>query len=592
MKATQLTLFDRPATAEGERIRSAGDNGAGAEHGGSTRHQELTSDERGAVFTRPEVVAFMLDLAAYRADRDLAQLRVLEPAAGDGAFAVMLVDRLVHSYLSHGGLPTEAFTKLRSCLVAVEVFDYSAAILSARLAATAEGAGLPQAIARRLAQAWVVIGDFLLAEFADGFDLVVGNPPYVRQESIPAELLSAYRERFATLYNRADLYVLFFERGLGLLRKGGKLVFICSDRWMKCAYGKPLRGLVARDFILEVFVDMVGTKAFTSEVVAYPAITVISRNQQECSITLAAFQPSLAPADLEALAKGFAAGRPAKELGIRQLESVAVGSAPWLIDARDTLRVVQSLEQRFPVLEAAGCKVGIGVATGCDRVFIGDFDKLDVEPERKLKLVMANCIRSGRLVWGGQGLVNPFEPDGTLAAPRRYPRFAAFLERHEEALRRRNVAKRSGEGWYRTIDRIWHHLPATPKLLIPDIKGDPNVVIDRGEFYPHHNLYWVTSEEWGLEELQAMLRSTVAKLFVATYCVKMANGFLRFQAQYIRRIRLPRWSAVTLAQRQALRDAVARLDQVAIDEAAFTVYGLDGASIVEVESFRNATTSP
>jgi hypothetical protein len=97
------------------------------------------------------------------------------------------------------------------------------------------------------------------------------------------------------------------------------------------------------------------------------------------------------------------------------------------------------------------------------------------------------------------------------------------------------------------------------------------VVIDRGEFYPHHNLYWITSDEWGLEELQAVLRSTLARFFVATYCVKMANGFLRFQAQYLRRIRIPAWSTVSPVHRQALRAAVAQLDQAAIDAAVYAV---------------------
>jgi methylase of polypeptide subunit release factors len=68
---------------------------------------------------------------------------------------------------------------------------------------------------------------------------VIGNPPYVRQELIPEALLTEYRARFETLYDRADLYVPFIERSLSLLRAGGALGFICSDRWMKNKYGGP-----------------------------------------------------------------------------------------------------------------------------------------------------------------------------------------------------------------------------------------------------------------------------------------------------------------------------------------------------------------
>ena len=63
--------------------------------------------------------------------------------------------------------------------------------------------------------------------------------------------------------------------------------------------------------------------------------------------------------------------------------------------------------------------------------------------------------------------------------------------------------------------------------------------MDDGEFYPHHNLYFVTSTVWDLEVLGGLLLSEVANLFVGAYCVKMRGGCYRFQAQYLRRIRVP-----------------------------------------------------
>ncbi|PIX60254.1 MAG: hypothetical protein COZ47_08240 [Lysobacterales bacterium CG_4_10_14_3_um_filter_64_11] len=79
------------------------------------------------------------------------------------------------------------------------------------------------------------------------------------------------------------------------------------------------------------------------------------------------------------------------------------------------------------------------------------------------------------------------------------------------------------------------------KLLIPDIKGEPMVVLDPGRYYPHHNLYYITSDVWDLRALQTVLRSSITVMTVAAYCTRMAGGFLRFQAQYLRRIRLPQW---------------------------------------------------
>jgi hypothetical protein len=209
--------------------------------------------------------------------------------------------------------------------------------------------------------------------------------------------------------------------------------------------------------------------------------------------------------------------------------------------------------QAFPTIEAAGCSVGIGVATGADKIYIGPYDELDVEDERKLPLATTRDILSGKVEWRGLGVINPFEEDGTLADFERYPRFGDYMERHRELLQARHCAQRANGSWYRTIDRITPSITQKPKLLIPDIKGEASIVLDEGRLYPHHNLYYITSQYWPLTALQTVLRSGIAHLFVRAYSTKMRGGSLRFQAQYLRRIRLPFWQDVPLGLRETLQ---------------------------------------
>lgn len=436
-------------------------------------------------------------------------------------------------------------------------------------------AGISDADAAELSSRWLICDDFLLTNLIDEFDFVIGNPPYVRQERIPAALLTEYRARFATLYDRADLYIPFFERALDLLAEGGALGFICANRWLKNRYGKPLREKIARSFRLCYFLDMEGVDAFHSDVIAYPAITVIQRNSRNTTTgvpTRVGTSSAFADGDLTSVVSDLRRDDIRSE-SVSEM-NLADGGAPWLFNGTPDLALLRKLEREWPMLEAVGCKVGIGVATGCDRVYIHDYDSLPVESERKLPLVMGRDLVDGEIQWHGKGVLNPFELDGSLADLGMYPRFAAYVELHREAIAGRNVAKRNAVGWYRTIDKIYPDLVARPKLLVPDIKGRSTFVVDEGRYYPHHNLYFILPGPWEIRALQTVMRSSVTLLMVASYCTRMAGGFLRFQAQYLRRIRLPHWQDIGEELRRDLARVASMCDQDSVDSPVFRLYGL------------------
>lgn len=526
------------------------------------------AEDRGAIFTRREVVNFILDLVGYTTDARLDQMRLLEPSFGHGDFIIPVVERLLASMRTTGQTPS--VVGLKDCIRAVELHHASYEKTSAEVQRLLLDHGLNESDTKELCGQWLVCNDFLLAELATNFTHVVGNPPYLRQESIPQVLIDEYRRRYTTIYDRADLYVPFIERSLRLLAPGGELGFICADRWMKNRYGGPLRKFVADHFHLRAYVDMVDTQAFHSDVVAYPAIFVIAN--ERTSVTRIAHRPQLEQAHLDRLAKalrGKASNSSVTESGV-----IADGNAPWLLEANPFLDAVRRLERDFPTIEEAGCKVGIGVATGADRAFIDKMDALDVEVDRKVPLVMTRDIAEGEIKWRGFGVINPFADDGRLVDLRNYPRLAKRLEDHRSDIAGRHVAKKAPDNWYRTIDRIYPALVARPKLLIPDIKGEANIVYDAGGYYPHHNLYFITSDSWDLEALQAVLLSGIARLFIAAYSTKMRGGFLRFQAQYLRRIRIPKWHDVPPLVRSQLRSAAQRKDIAACNRAVIGLYGL------------------
>ncbi len=537
-------------------------------------------EKRGAIFTRREVVDFILDLVSYTPDRPLHRHRLLEPSFGHGDFLLPAIERLLERWRRSGDttLPLEC---LGSSIRAVEIHHETFRRTRTKVLARLVGAGIAAHVAEALADSWLIPGDFLLSNLPDPFDMVVGNPPYVRQELIPDVLLAEYRRRYRTIYDRADLYIPFIERSLRSLAQGGVLGFICADRWMKNRYGGPLRELVADAFHLRAYIDMTDTQAFHSEVMAYPAITIIAR--EEPGVTRIAHRPAIEATTLATLSAALTAQHVASDHPVREIAVVGAGAAPWLLDTPIQTALVRRLEQCFPTLEEAGCKIGIGVATGADRAFIAPLDTLDVESDRKLPLVTTRDIRGGTVVWQGLGIINPFADQGGLVCLDDYPRLKRYLELHKDLIARRHCAQKVPAHWYRTIDRITPALARTPKLLIPDIKGDAHIVYEDGHLYPHHNLYFITAEDWDLWALQAVLLSGIARLFIATYSTRMRGGYLRFQAQYLRRIRIPRWQDVSDPIRQQLRRAAVTQDRTVCNQAIFDLYGLSPAERMVLE---------
>lgn len=527
------------------------------------------------MFTRKWVVEMILDLVGYRPDQDLALLRLVEPACGSGAFLGVIAQRVSASCRKHERDITAALDAVRAFDLLPRNVAASRALVERIL--TAEGWAADDAF--RVAQAWVRRADYLLERPAGtpGVDVIVGNPPYIRLEDLPEERMSLYRALWPTMVGRADIYVGFFEAALRSLRAGGRLGFICADRWMRNQYGRELRKLVGDEFALDACIAMHDVDAFEEQVAAYPAVTVLRRGVQQSAVvadTTSRFG-EIPAQDLlswinrqedQPLRRGtFEAAR---------MPHWFSGDDLWPTGSPARLAVLEDLTERFTVMgQTPGVRVGIGVATGADKVFITRDPDL-VEADRLLRMSMVRDTTSGRLEWSGHYLVNPWDDNGHLVDLERYPKLRAHFTRNAAALRGRYIARKNPEKWYKTIDKVETGLTQRPKLLFPDMKLSSHPVLDEGDFYPHHNLYFITSDVWDLEVLGGLLLSKVAEAFVDAYAVKMRGKTLRFQAQYLRRIPLPPPAAITSKQQERLITAFRNRDAEMATSAALDVYGL------------------
>jgi adenine-specific DNA-methyltransferase len=139
----------------------------------------------------------------------------VEPAAGDGAFLVLMVERLVQSC----NRLKRPMSECEGSLIAYELDDDSADRARALVIGVLTDCGVKHPLAERLAAGWVRAGDYLFESASIDADFVIGNPPYIRLEDIPEETATLYRNVYPTMRGRADVYVAFLRQRSTSLKK-------------------------------------------------------------------------------------------------------------------------------------------------------------------------------------------------------------------------------------------------------------------------------------------------------------------------------------------------------------------------------------
>jgi hypothetical protein len=355
-----------------------------------------------------------------------------------------------------------------------------------------------------------VWSNLLSAEPTGGFDAVIGNPPYVRQELLGDEVKRALQANYAAFAGMADLYVYFYEQGLRLLRPGGRLSYVVTNKWLKAGYAEALRDLFANKAYIEFVADFGHAKHFFPDADVFPSVVVVrkpvpgetgSDNTQVCVITRDAV--------------------PEKGLSI----AVAAATYPlprshftkqsWTLEPPDVVALLNKIKGAgVPLAEYAGAKPLYGIKTGFNEAFLIDTPTRDrlVKEDPRCAEIIKSYLRGQDIErwwspWSGLWMI--FARRGVDIE--HYPSIKRYLEDFRHHLEPKpsdwkpstsdekwQGRKEGTYAWYEVQDPVdyWAEF-SKPKLLIKRIEYYADFALDEGTQHVNDSaLILRTTDHW------------------------------------------------------------------------------------------------
>ena len=362
-----------------------------------------------------------------------------------------------------------------------------------------------------------------------GFDAVIGNPPYVRQEGL-GEAKIYFQSRYKTFRPTADLYVNFIERGIGLLKKTGLFGMIVSNKWLRAAYGKPLREFLSNNASVLEVIDLAGLPVFAKATVRTIILICSPAQKQRSTIRY------LAPVPLEDF-RTINTGERLQEFaneGALELPVSSLSPDGWSLSGRKTRQLIEKIKRvSVPLKIFMQMNPLFGIKTGLNQAFIIDHQTrkhLITEDPKSSEIIKP--LLTGRdvrrydirfadryLIWTYIGV--PIE---------KYPAIFKHLRQFQPQLQKRWD---KGNHWWELRACDYYDKFEKPKIIYPDIATNCRFALDRNGYFGSNTTYFIPNDDL---YLLGILNSKLGQFYFSDVCAGLEGGgstYLRFFGQYL-----------------------------------------------------------
>ena len=426
---------------------------------------------------------------------------------------------------------------------------------------------------------------------ADGFDIVIGNPPYIQLQNNGGELAKLYEKcNYSTFARTGDIYCLFYERGWQLLKKNGHLCYITSNKWMRAGYGEKTREFFANKTNPMLLIDFAGVKIFESATVDTNILLFSkSTNQHEtvCAITNKQNKDSV------------------KNLSdfVQQQNSICdfATSDSWVILSPIEQSIKKKIEAVGTPLKDWDINIYRGVLTGCNEAFIIDSEKREeilancqTEDERQRTAELIRPILRGRDIkrygydWANLYLIATF-PSRHYDIDR-YPAVKQYLlsfgiERLEQTGKTHVVdgekvkaRKKTNNKWYETQDSIsyWEDF-FKPKITWGNLNLQGTYAYAPEGMFINAPSPFIATKNIAILHI---LNSKIADYYIRSLGVTRNGGYFEYKPMFVDKLPIPKDG---LEELQNFNEQPSAKDELEVSRIIYQLYGLTCQEIDYIE---------
>jgi len=371
----------------------------------------------------------------------------------------------------------------------------------------------------------------------NGFDVVIGNPPYVRVQSITSKEKNYYNLTYKSATGNYDLYVLFIERSYLLLKEMGISCLIHPNKFFVSNYGVGLRKYLSLNKAISRILDFRANQVFETATI-YTCISFLTK-QNNTRINYYSFDENITFNDVI----NFFSSESWKHY--RSIDANIVSEKPWLFTDEKQTDIILKIKQAGKTLEEVSINISQGLKTGADKIFISDRFSF-YEKDILVKVLKGEDIQRYRIFYKDKKAIFPYKRLISETIPMTEKEFKKssiaynYLVGYKDKLLDRDGGKIETSNWFLFSRNQFINLVNKPKLITRDISQKPAFAFDsKGEYGLMGGYGIILKPRFNYGFVLAILNSNVSYYHISKISVLFRGAYYSYEARFIKQLTIP-----------------------------------------------------